>query len=407
MEKGDFMSVNLVRDSSSVHFNEMPQTEQKDQEARIQPIEDQTTTNPAESKNALLAKEAMHQATSPALRLLEQDKLLTEKLMKITTIVERFPLMLDLFKVKIELYKQAGGSLDDLVKEFKEKVAKKDASPFAGNLHELKQDLCQTYTRLQYDANQMTADNYCSPFVKMYELEKETGFVATGANLFLMEISLLITIEKTLWQDIMNASDEEAKYKKMSIFCGFQRINAVSTLKQILAYAEQAQDRETIKICLNHFCRCLDKYLATLPLIPIYGSQPFLRALANLQRTLFADPHELWDGHFAHFLPHLAKYDSVSQVKNYFNTRWEELPSWERSYKWVDLCCQAAEMVAKESPAKAKEHIALAEKEVSEQLWAYCFSPNKEAILQKQKEANERIAKVTLPQQGPAPSQMQ
>jgi hypothetical protein len=323
-----------------------------------------------EGIKALIAKEAEYKALAANLFLFLREQDLNRGLSQIKDPVMRLVCLSNLLEVKIELYKRAGGSVAELVKEYQ---MDKPSEPG--------QEICQLYTTLLEEAQKITKpDKYCAPFLRLYELEQRSGLVINGKTLLIHQAEKLAEIKSKMW----NALCDENYYIRIGELSNFQSFIlqiCIPTLQQLLKYAENEKDPIVMR-------RLLDRYMDT-PLKYEQFRKILYSWILSLDERFFFYINR-WDAPFNFIFPYLVKYGSLNEAKDYFNSRWT--CSWERAYKWVDLCCQAAEI----NPEKAKEYVSLAEKEVKQQLMPYLFSWNRKAILQKQKEANERIAAAKL-----------
>ena len=100
------------------------------------------------------------------------------------------------------------------------------------------------------------------------------------------------------------------------------------------------------------------------------------------------------------FLPYVVKYDSLDRVKACFDDFYKYKSEAEKAYLWIDLQCQAAEIVASTDSKKSADYLELAKKEREEKLWTYFFSPRRAEITHHAELATARIKKAASKCQG-------
>ena len=179
--------------------------------------------------------------------------------------------------------------------------------------------------------------------------------------------TILLVNQVTSYRDIL-----QMDFAALALFIfthQFYEKIVLPDFQKIVFYLEQAEDIESIKLLMPIYIAII-----SLPLVLFFSTQN------GAQDPLISS------------FPHLAKYATFESLRGYFDKRFAFLPSRDKAYQWVDLCCRAAEIVAPTDRNKALGYLAKAQKEVESQLWHYCFSPDSAAIKQKRREALARLA---------------
>jgi hypothetical protein len=350
------MSFPQVADSSYLVTPETfsPGVEKKEIEA--QHIENQPTISPAESKKILEANEAMYKALVPNLRRLMREEIFNAKLEKTKDPIKRFYLIGGVLRLKVEAFKQEGGSLEELAEEMKPRIADKNFLPLEGKHSELKEEIFRCYASLMKLAYEMNAAS--SHFLKLYELEKEIGLVILGTP--------LLVLEALAYEQVRQDRDFFDLYRFLSN-------TALPNWQKIISYLEQENEIAVLEQLINTYIKSV-----------------FTQS--NLKERLSWMIDDFHPTLLNQAMPYIVKYGAFDSLRKPFDEMAKPFYSWDKAYLWIDMNCQAAEIVAAKEPNKAAGYLAEAEKEMHDQLWSYYFSPVKKVIADKRKEAEERIA---------------
>lgn len=334
--------ISTVREDLTVGRFEGKEIEKK-QKIEAPELIDQPVSAPGESEKRMKSEEIQQRAATPNLRVLDQELKSPEK---------RFERAKELFIAKINEFKQAGGSVQELTKE----------DPIAILYMEMFQ--------IAKEATYTLANPLPHYFLELYELELETGFAPSGVELLLREQQVHLEICKKYLP-----SSNCKVCKGARIYRNFFWDNIFPAMMKLLQNLEKSGDSSLLKLCVSSYAKTL-----------------FDIKTHNMLSFTFdvKDPLDL----LKVLLPYVVKYDFLDSVKPYFDDRNRYLPKIERVYRWIDLLCQAAEIMAPIDATKSEYYIGIAKRERDEKLWAYLFSPWRWGIEAQAKRATARIEEV-------------
>lgn len=309
-----------------------------------------------DSESLLKAEESFHRATAPNLRNLDREQALEDQIKASKTAEEKFPLVKELFKLKIEAFKNTGACLEDFCYDvwihYKQN---------RNTSYDYEDDLKNTIKKLYFSLRSLSFEQYKknsvqSPALQIFELEKETGFILFGPFLLLNELEHDFYLIHQAFHD--NPTQMEPLYWN----------HVVPHFNKIFTYLENEQYPPTLiglilKKC-NHILNLCNKVFST--------SKPGY------------DP-------FHHFFPLIVKYFPEQEAELIFKDRVKNLEKLEKSLQWINLHCQASELLASTDLNRALGYLNVAEKEVENQLWTYPYPFNNRGIEQKQKQGQARI----------------
>ncbi len=354
----------LGESSTIDRYDATVETESKKVEAAQQ--ETQPQALPGESEKKLKASEDMHRALAPNLRNLDREQEIQIQLTTALFPQTRFSLFSELLKIKLKEFEKQGGSVSELAQEMHVFIEKKTPLTEAFT-EELKQGICKIYAGLVDTAflghKLSETIPYQSFFLQLFELEKETGFEVSGKMLLMQECIVLknICLKKAngiiLHVDLLGVR----KFYSETVF---------PTMLKILPYMEKGGEQEDLQMSL--------KFIISMMHIDLLAD----KELPTIDQSI--DP-------LIHFLPYIVKYSSLEKIEEYFNIRYKDLSEIDKAYLWIDLNCQAAEILASIDPNKSHEYLEKAQKEKDSKLWAYPFSTKRSTILAKANEAAARI----------------
>jgi len=294
--------------------------------------------------------EDLARATQPYLRALDREQEIVLRLSKIRDGAEKFSLTLELFRLKMQVFLQEGGSVQRFLEEAKERT-------FKGKNGVLKGELFTHYAQLFMLMPSMKKDvwsiSYPSPYLQLYELEQESGFNFNGTLLLKLQYEVYDETLRDMFlnrigieEPIVPCHDKRYKEYYWDIsFPGMQRI---------MDHLESEGETKLLKRLLE---RTIILYLeiGTYNVIPNKEIDPLVE-----------------------LFPYIIKHDSMDLIEDYIFVRFSYLNDWDVAYKWVDLHCQAAEMLAPDDQEKAEAFLKKARGEVKARIWAFPFSPNKQ-----------------------------
>jgi hypothetical protein len=317
---------------------------------------DQTRTGNTEI--LFKAQEALQRATVPNLKQLDREQTLKTKIDAAKTAHDKFLLVKELFKLKVEALKNSGVSIEEFSTEHRKtwwylfaKTSYKDP---------LKNEIIKTYEQLRVLVQELCKEGSLdSPALQFYELEKETGFSDLGAFLLMKEVEHTFNLLKYAYQQ-----------KNFALMQQLYWSHFVPNFKKILGYLESdKKDPESNQMVIEVAADILD-------------------LCKNGFATANPNEHP-----FVPFLKIILKYVSLEDAELFFNEQFKGLNPLDKIVRWIDLHCQAAEILAPTNLDRANHHLKAALIETESKLWAFRFSFNKTAIQQKKQEALARIAR--------------
>ncbi len=325
-------------------------------------IADQPQAEPGETENRMKAEEALQRA----LCLSQREQSTIAQFRSKTHAHEKFPLVIELFKISVEKFKAPGLSLQDLAAELKSRSESRILGPFEGPQGRLKTDLCTAYLRLMGLAEEISQAKdlpYTSPWLQLYELAKETGFSLKQPKLLLFkefDQCKSIADSQQAWLPTIEAS---------KFYCD----TLIPNSQKIMHYLEKEREFQSMKFMTFHLIR------------GISFMHPTTLSSAEAQERL------------APLLPYLAKYASPKWLESYLNQDGIFVKKWTPNDDLlVCLYCEKAVITSSTDQKQAQDYLAKAENLVKTRLLAYpfTFSFNRRDIEQKQQEAVKRIAEV-------------
>jgi hypothetical protein len=296
--------------------------------------------------------ECLKEALLPHLQHFPRNEVLKIQLDTVKTDAEKFPVLLELLKLKIEELKQSGISCEAYIKELKQHLEGKLL--FEGDNSALKNELL-VLTGFTYTCARKSRG--IDAHLKLFELEKETGFALDGSDHLVSQVVNDIAVFYTLTFADLNRKIKivsgvvqdvpflgEALVRIFEIFKQSQKNQQTPSdlywntvfpnFKKVVELLEKEQDIERIQKVFKMYIPCLH---------------------VDLQDST-RDP-------LAQALPYIAKYGSLENIEPYFNQRYKEKTPWDKAYLWVDLHCQVAELLATTDKAKAQDLLAKADKQ--------------------------------------------
>ncbi len=327
-----------------------------------------------ESEKKLKASEDMHRALSPNLRNLNREQEIQAELTIAVFPQTRFSLYSELLKIKLKEFEKQGGSVSELAQEMHSFIEKK--VPLEEAFSEgLKQEICKIYAELIETAflgHKLSKAIPYQPFcLQLFELEKETGFELSGKMLLMQECLVLKDIYFNKAKGIISLTH----IHDMSGVRKFYSETVFPAIMKILPYMEKGGEKEDLQMSL--------KFVISMMCIDLSAG----KELPTIDES--NDP-------LIHFLPYIVKYSSLSEIDKYFNERYKDRSEIDKAYLWIDLNCQAAEILASIDPNKSHEYLEKAQKEKDSKLWAYPFSTKRSTIQAKANEAATRIEAARL-----------
>ena len=250
-----------------------------------------------------------HRSEVRTQNLEREEALVIQRMKSLKSAQELFPLGLAFFKLQAEVLKQTDGPVQELA----EKV--KRLKKFRLALQEAAAEV--------YDKNTPEAVHlYLSPYLELFELEKETDLPLFGTRLLSMQ-----------------AFEYRERFRAKLQSEGLYRDVVIPNLQKIMGYLEQEKEYEKLK-------DVVEDYIYYFLQLPWASSDPFMAAF-----------------------PYIVKYGSLKPLEGVFFDRKNFFDKLEdRVYQWIDLHCQAAEIVAPSDPNKAEEYLVKAAKETEDLL---------------------------------------
>ncbi|NGX51624.1 MAG: hypothetical protein K1060chlam2_01497 [Chlamydiae bacterium] len=341
-----------------------------------------------ESEDRMKEEEALVIELSPNLRTMKQAEGINAKIKEAEAKLSRldytgndylvldelFQLNVDLFKTQVHLLEDRGILPQDFVEKVKEFMDDKSKEvSFQEPNKQLKSEAFSTFIMLILLANWLqipavkTQSIYGNHYFELYKLEEDLGWIIDGA----LHLTMQHQVHKQIFDNIM----EKAQFSKIDLERGitFVTIAVFNGYQQILPYLEGKGYYENQTVLQRILGWCFTKNLLEYVDFSLIGEKK--------------DP-------LITFFPFLVKYGSLDKIEDYFNDRFKNLSGWEKAYKWIDLHCQAAEILASRNPEKAISYLDKAKEEVRDKLWTTFFTSNKSQWDEKYKIAMERIAQV-------------
>jgi hypothetical protein len=289
---------------------------------------------------------------------LSREELIKIQLAAPTSPNARFNLMLELYKMKIEACKKAGYSGQDLYSLIeKVSVEKNEGIKIFNEAPAPLKELMFIFDGASHFAkNCILSAKFPSPYLQLAQVEEKMDFPFTGLELLVEEIHLDV---KLFLLHPYSATD----FYDKTLFPNFVKV---------IEALERENEASKVQAVFNMYISCL---------------QP--RTFEPLNRDGKKDP-------LIQALPYIVKYGSLDNIEPYFNKKVENEKPYDKTYAWIDLHCQCAELLANTDKEKAKGYLAKAEKLVQEKLPAPFFSFTDTALSQVREKALSRIAKVSL-----------
>lgn len=239
---------------------------------------------------------------------------------------------------------------------------------------ELKQEICKIYAGLieaAFLGHKLSKSiPYHSFCLQLFELEKETGLEVSGMMLLMQECVVL----KDIYYNKAKGIILTLKYDMLGLR-KFYSETVFPAVMKILPYMEKGGGQEDLQMPL--------KFIMSIMYTDLL--------VANEPPTIDESNDPL-----VHLLAYIAKYSSLSEIDEYFSERYKDRSEIDKAYLWIDLNCQAAEILASIDPNKSHEYLEKAQKEKESKLWAYPFSTKRAAIQAKANEAASRIEAARL-----------
>lgn len=324
---------------------------------------------PGESESRMKAEEALQKAMLPNLRALDREQKIMAQLEVVTSLQARFLLLKELFKIKVEEFKKSGESFEKFVKEVRDLFNSNEPNIetlFKGPQANLKRDLYTLYIQMGAVADEMKDKfySYNSPFLKLYELELETGYTVGQ--------TALLAIEQLSHREMLKKFASSSFFGAVKSVDFYWNVVIPDTLK-ILEHLEKSGDEEMLKRSMKG---------------QVMGFFEIFKVKFFQDRVEGKDPLVL-------FFPYIVKYESLDKIKSYFDVRYKDLSHAERTYLWIDLHCQAAELLASIDAQKSSQYLKQAKMIRDNDLWAYPFSFRRGEIEAKAQLAQARIEEAT------------
>lgn len=305
-----------------------------------------------------------------------------EQLIILTHPYEQIPLMEELIKLKLNSFKEQGGSLESFLPEAIDRAKNfKGLFPFEGALGESKLDLFMLHSTLAVLTGKANSEiSYFSPHVfplphlRFFDFEQETGLILWGMIPLIKELincrQLIFCLklrgaylkEEEWWKSFWESPEMAAEY-----YWGPQ----FAFLKRLLECIEKGQYLEIKKRVLKSV---MDGYF-------------------NPDLNKWLPPKDEACDPLVHLLPHIIRFVPIEDFKKYFQERFNSLDPWEIEALWIDLHFRKIEALEASDYSQALEQIEQTEKEIDANLWAYPFSWNYTKWHAKRTEAQERLAK--------------
>lgn len=308
---------------------------------------------------------------SPDIDAISREQVIKIQLAVLKTPEEKFPLVAELFKMKVAAFKALGGSIEEFAQERRvfgetHEAVLNGFKPTEGEHKALKAEMATLHAYLfdlAYEQYKNKTINW--PFTKIFELEKQTGF-EVGADKLLQQdfesASLVFVGEESI-----NRKDLESLYWT----------SLVPQLLKFLTYFDKEQKPD--------ICKFLQSWYRRVSVVCGYR----LKTSDIVNQNHFMD---LW--------PYFAKYQSLKDVAIIFGNLLDNWPKSSKYLYWVFYLCKAAKIVAAQDPAKAKECLEEARIAAEYDLSPPWFSKERERIsidqsraLREIQEAKEEIAK--------------
>ncbi|NGX51623.1 MAG: hypothetical protein K1060chlam2_01496 [Chlamydiae bacterium] len=351
-----------------------------------------------ESEERMRAEESLNRELTPNLRdMVREERVKDEinevksKILNVGSGVETYSLIEALFELNMKLFKIQIPLLvsQDFANETNQLIAKISHSSEEIDA-ELKYEPSYTYCMLLLCANELaslaafSALPYGNHYLKLYNLEVETECKILGTELLVLQILAHQSVVGIFLKPLLELSKDPKKNDS-------QEMESLVTTTSLKAkkFAEEAVFPGTQQIL--HALRergnpeALTKFILSYVLF-FHFSKISLATMGSSFPNSERDP-------LIAFLPFVVEHASLDKIGLYFNERFESLPEWERAYKWIDLHCQAAEILIN-NPKRALAFLDRAKNEVKNTLWTTFFTSNKSMWDEKYKMAMARIAQI-------------
>lgn len=344
--------------------------------------------SPEDEKYALRFQECLRGALYPDVQKFPRDEVLKIQLAVIKTDSERFPLLLELFKMKIEEMKKNGLTSEEYLAELKTRLTNHPNRLFDGENSAIKNELA-ILAHVTYECAKRSSG--INAHFKLFELEKETGFALEGLDNLVHQVENDVT---TLLHVKMQLDVQ--KLAHYSVLIGALTGKDISLSLENLQSLPTASLPKNIKTSSDFYGKVvLPNSQKAIDQLEKVGDKARIEKIFKLSVKCFSVvPVHLGLDPLIQLLPYIAKYGSLEDddIKKYFNKHFSELTPHERAYKWIDLHCQAVEILIPTDLAKAQSYLKIAETLAQDKIFSPSFfSFNRSAILQKQREALARI----------------
>ncbi len=354
-------------------------------------IADQPQAEPGETENRMKAEEALQRALSSNLGLLQREQAAIAQINTVNHAHERFPLVIELFKISVEKCKAAGLSVQELATELKSRLQNNVLTPFEGPHADLKTDLCGTYLRLMGLANEIGQAKdlpYTSPSLKLFELEKDTGFSIQG----ILHLQKEYLDSKAIVDESLKKETSFSNFRNWLRYsvnaeldspqlAQFYRETFIPNTQKIIGLLEKEGDLTALKGIVESYLKVV---IAMYPLCPppIKETQdPSI--LTHLEQSVRTEYAYAQQHPFILSLPSIAKYASPEAVKLVLH----------RSDLFLVLFyCEKAEIMATTDQKQAQHYLKQAE-QVTNSIFFWDRRRSMVEELQKSKALN-RIAEI-------------
>jgi hypothetical protein len=318
------------------------------------------------------AADLLSKALSPDLTHLPREQIIKIQLAVLQRPEEKFPLAIELFKIKAAAFKNAGGAMEEFAQERRDEIKKNGAlnnllspvvtlvvRPRSGEHKDLKRELRTLY----YHLLTLAVDQYKNgtldrPYVELFDLEQQTEYEVNKFQLLLGDFDY----------SCQRFFKEKERHKLLSME-SFYWETFVPQLEDLLRYLDKEGASEECTSLLTQYMRVV-RYCG------YDANRDFVR--------------------FLRLSNYFVKYGSLVQAKEYYNYHLAESSYADQAYWWAGYLCRVAEHVAPKDQKQALDYLKGGTAEIEKHMAPSFFESaqikqRREAILSRIEEARANI----------------
>jgi hypothetical protein len=290
---------------------------------------------------------------SPDIASIPREQVIKIQMAVLKNPEEKFPLAVELFKIKVAAFKAAGGSTEAFAQELSEWREKNLAAvvfangilrPSTGEHKALKDEIMALYRCLCDLAEEQYKNKTINwPFTQIFDLEQQVGFEVNKHDLLILDFLRACSVF---------INDKNQNFEHLgSLYWD----SLVPQLGKLLLYFDKEERSKDCKFLV-------DRYL--------------LASLVGRYPLKIDDTDDMLQ--FTRLWPYFAKYLSPSKVGDLFDVLCRHWPQPQVWLFTVQYCCKAARIIA--DPKQAESYLDIANQIVEKMLSPSWFSKETEPV---------------------------